>query len=238
MIDTLLFDLDGTLLPLDMEKFTLRYFEELCNKFSTIIEPKLLQEAIWASIKYMVCNTEREKTNMECFFEDFRTRVNYDLGKLIPIFDEFYNKDFVNIKDVSNPSPLVIELIEILKNNGYDLVIATNPLFPRDAIYHRIAWAGLNIDDFMLVTTYENMHFCKPNVQYYEEILEMIDKRPENTMMVGNDVQEDIVASQLGIKTYLIEDCLIDRKNPVYTPDFRGNLNDFYNFVKKLPKIK
>lgn len=237
MIDTLLFDLDGTLLPLDMEEFTLKYFKELCIKFSSIFEPKKLQEAVWSSTKYMVNNLEKEKTNKDCFFEDFQKRVNHDLEKLFPIFDEFYNKDFVNIKDIVNKNPIVKEAVEILKSKGYDLVIATNPLFPKEAIYHRIDWAGLKTTDFKLITTYENMHFCKPNIEYYEEILSLINKKPDNAIMVGNDVQEDIVSSVLGIKTFLIEDCLIDRKSPAYKSDYRGSMDDFYSFVKKLPNL-
>ncbi len=238
MIDTFLFDLDGTLLPLDMEKFTLRYFNELCNKFTSVLEPEALQEAIWASTKYMIHNTEKEKTNKDCFFEDFQTRIDHNLEELYPIFDEFYIKDFVNIRDAVEPQPIVREIIEILKEKGYALVVATNPLFPKEAIYHRIDWAGLNINDFKHITTYENMHFCKPNIKYYEEILEIINKKPESVMMVGNDVQEDIISSTLGLKTFLIEDCLIDRRSPAYTPDYRGSMEDFYNFIKDLPNAE
>ncbi len=237
MIDTLLFDLDGTLLPLDMEEFTLRYFKELCNKFSSIFEPKILQEAVWASTKYMISNTEKEKTNKDCFFEDFQKRVEHNLEELFPIFDEFYSKDFINIKDSVNPNPIVRKIIDILKDKGYNLVIATNPLFPKEAIHHRINWAGLNASDFKLITTYENMHFCKPNIQYYEEILELTNRNPNNVIMVGNDVQEDIVSSVLGLKTFLIEDCIIDRKSPIFKPDYRGNMDDFYSFVIDLPSL-
>lgn len=233
-----MFDLDGTLLPLDMEEFTAKYFNELCIKFSSIFEPRKLQEAVWSSTKYMVSNLEKEKTNKECFFEDFQKRVDNNLEELFPIFDEFYNNDFVNIKSVVRPNPIVKEFIEILKDKGYNLVIATNPLFPKEAIYHRIDWAGLKISDFKLITTYENMHFCKPNIQYYEEVLFLTNKKPDNVIMVGNDVQEDIISSVLGLKTFLIEDCLIDRKSPSYKSDYRGSMDDFYRFVKELPNLK
>ncbi|MFA5524625.1 MAG: HAD family hydrolase [Tissierellales bacterium] len=237
MLDTFLFDLDGTLLPLDMEKFLTKYFSQLCIKFESIFEPRTLQNAIWASTNYMISNTDKEKMNKDCFFEDFQSRIDHNIEDLYPIFDEFYKKDFVNIKEVAEPNPIVREIIKVLKAKNYNLIIATNPLFPKEAIYQRIDWAGLNVDDFMLVTSYENMHFCKPNIQFYKEILDKINKTPENTMMVGNDAQEDIISSTLGMNTFLIEDYLVDRGLPVYIPDYRGSMEDFYKFVRELPCI-
>lgn len=236
-MDTILFDLDGTLLPLDMDEFILKYFKKLCNKFADIFEPGMLQEAIWSSTSYMISNIEKEKTNMDCFFEDFQKKVDRSLDELFPIFDEFYQKDFVDLEHIVNPNPIVKEIIQMLKDKGYNLVIATNPLFPKEAIYHRIQWAGLEASDFGLITTYENMHFCKPNIQYYEEILEKTNRTSDKVMMVGNDVQEDMVSSLIGIKTFLVEDCLIDREAPSYKVDYKGSMQDFYDFVKKLPRL-
>ena len=42
--------------------------------------------------------------------------------------------------------------------------------------------------------------------------------------MVGNDVQEDMVASELGLKTYLVTDYTIDRGKSNYKIDQRGTL--------------
>lgn len=233
-MNTILFDLDGTLLPLDMEEFTQAYFTQLANKLSDHINPKELPKLIWASTKYMISDTNPDKTNKEAFFEDFKTRINNDIELLNPILDEFYNKDFKQLKDVVYPSDLSKKIIDKLKTKNFDLVIATNPLFPKEAIYHRIQWAGLDKDDFRLITTYEEMHYCKPNPKYYQEILQKIDKTSDEVMMVGNDEYEDMIASKLGIKTYLIEDYKIDRENNRIEPDYRGNLKDFYEFIKEL----
>jgi len=128
-------------------------------------------------------------------------------------------------------------MIENLKNKGYTIVVATNPLFPMEAILHRIKWAGLNPEDFKLITSYENMHFCKPQLKYYKEILNMIGKSPEEAMMVGNDLEEDMVSGQLGMKTYLIEDCIIARGTENIIPDYKGNLESFIKFVEDLKPV-
>ncbi|WP_425446089.1 HAD family hydrolase [Dethiothermospora halolimnae] len=237
-MDTILFDLDGTLLPLDMEEFTKAYFKELSIKLSSYIEPEKLSKQVWSSTDYMIKNLDDKKTNMEAFFEDFDERIEHDVKELKPVFDEFYKLDFTKLKDVVYPNKIVKEIVNILKNKGYDMVIATNPLFPRDAIYHRIEWAGLDRNDFTLITTYENMHYCKPNLEYYKEILYKIKKDSKDIMMIGNDMQEDMVASKLGIKTYLVEDYMIDRGNISYSPNHKGSLQDLKILMEDLPSIK
>ena len=234
-MNTILFDLDGTLLPLDTEKFIQGYFMYLAKKLSGHINPKELSNHVWNSTKYMVKNLDSNKTNKEAFFEDFQTRVENDINTIYPILDDFYKNDFTILKNLTNPNVLSAKIINILKEKGYDLVIATNPMFPKDAIYHRVEWAGLNVDDFKLITTYENMHYCKPNLEYYKEILSTIDKKGNEVMMVGNDVQEDIIAAKLGIKTFLINDLKIDRNEGSITPDYEGSLEEFYDFALNLP---
>ena len=103
-------------------------------------------------------------------------------------------------------------VIKILKEKGVRVVLATNPVFPAVATLNRIRWAGLNSEDFEYITTYENSSYCKPNPSYYQEILAKIGVEPSQCIMVGNDVGEDMVApSQLGMKTFLLTDCLINK---------------------------
>ena len=48
-LTTVLFDLDGTLLPMDQEAFTTGYFKLLAKKLAPHgYEPKSLVDAIWA----------------------------------------------------------------------------------------------------------------------------------------------------------------------------------------------
>ena len=79
-------------------------------------------------------------------------------------------------------------------------MIATNPLFPRTAIYQRLEWAGLPPDKypFSLIPSYETFHFAKPNPTYFAEFL-TISGWPDGPMiMVGNDLEHDILGSSEG----------------------------------------
>lgn len=235
-MNTILFDLDGTLLPMDINAFMKIYFEEMGTFFSDLISPKELAAHIWASTEIMIKNLE-DKTNEDVFMEDFGGRITGDLEIFKKRFDEFYDTAFLNVKKSVFQAPFIKESVRILKEKGYTLVIATNPLFPLKAIKHRIKWAGFEPEDFSYISSYEKNHYCKPQIKFYEEILKDISKTPEECFMIGNDVQEDLIAGKLGIKTFLINDYLLHRTKDEIISDYQGNYEDFYNFSNKLPDI-
>jgi FMN phosphatase YigB (HAD superfamily) len=236
-LNTILFDLDGTLLPMNMNLFEKIYFEELAKDFADIMSPKELAKNIWSSTKIMVENTEH-KTNEEIFMTDFTTRMNMELPILQKRFDAFYDTRFFKIKKSVIDIDSIKESVKILKAKGYTVALATNPLFPEKAIHHRIRWAGFEPEDFSYISTFEKNHYCKPQLKYYEEILKDIKKNSEDCLMVGNDVQEDLIAKKLGMKTYLITNNLLHRTDEEIITDYTGEYEDFYEFVKNLPSLQ
>ena len=67
------------------------------------------------------------------------------------------------------------------------------------ATYERIRWAGLTNDDFECITTYENIGYCKPKKEYYTAVANAIGVLPEECLMVGNDVDDDMPAAEFGM---------------------------------------
>lgn len=238
MINTILFDLDGTLLPMNLDVFMSNYFKALGKKCAHIVDPKELPKIILESTECMIRSVDAAKTNEEVFMEDFSKKIESNFQSLLPILDEFYKEEFQSLKFTTQPAEIVREIVNILREKGYTLVVATNPLFPRQAILHRIQWSGLEEKDFSFITDYESMHFCKPNLDFYSEILQRIEKRPEECIMIGNDVQEDLIAEKLGMKTFLIEDNIINRENKEPSPDYRGSYQDLLAFAMNLPNLK
>ena len=236
MITTILFDLDGTLLPVDMNIFIKEYLKGLNTKFKDYFEPNELSKIVLDCTKKMIISTDKDKTNSEVFFENFYTKTTNAQEVLTPIFEDFYENDFLKLKGLTSENKSIQESVKVLKEKGYELIVATNPVFPRKAITNRIEWAGFNEEDFSFITSFENMHFCKPNKEYYKEILDYIGKNPKECIMVGNDVEEDMVAKEIGVQTFLIEDNIIKRGNNLSNIDHKGSYEDFYNFVKNLPK--
>ena len=209
MIDTVLFDLDGTLLPMDQDEFVKSYMGLMAAFMAPHgYEPKRLVKTIWEGTAAMVQNNG-EKKNEEVFWDLFREEYGPRADGDLPLFEEFYATEFAKARTSCGFNAAAAEVIALLKEKGVRCVLATNPLFPQVATFQRIRWAGLDPADFELVTTYENSSFCKPNPDYYREILKAIDARPERCLMVGNDVREDMIAEKLGMQTFLPTDCLL-----------------------------
>lgn len=212
MIQTILFDLDGTLLPMDQEKFTRAYFERLAGKLAAHgYDAGQLVDGIWAGTAAMVKN-DGSCTNEEAFWKRFSSIFGEKVLADKPLFEEYYRKEFQEVAGVCGFTPKAKATVDKLKAEGYRLALATNPIFPAIATQSRIRWAGLSPEDFALYTTYENSRYCKPNPAYYRDILQRLGCRAEECLMVGNDVEEDMVAQTLGMKVFLLTDCMINQK--------------------------
>ncbi len=211
-ITTILFDLDGTLLPMDQDTFVKAYFGRLAAWLAPHgYEPQRLIDGIWAGTAAMIQN-DGTVTNEEMFWRTFSAVYGADVRRDEPLFEVFYREDFPKVAAVCGHNPEAARLIARVKAAGYTAVLATNPLFPAIATENRMAWAGLSPDDFALYTTYENTGFCKPNLDYYRDILDRIGAKPEECLMVGNDVADDMVTEKLGMQVFLLTDCLINKE--------------------------
>ena len=233
-VTAILFDLDGTLLPMDQDDFTESYFSNLAAKAATKgYQPDALIDTVWAGTAAMVKN-DGTKTNEAVFWELFAAKYGGDALNDIPFFEEFYRTDFQKAKELCGFAPMAKDIVHSLKARGLRVILATNPLFPAIATESRIRWAGLEPDDFELYTTYENSRHCKPNPEYYNDIMQELNLVPEECVMVGNDVGEDMIAEKLGMKVFLLTDCLINRKNEDISKYPHGGFNELKVFLDGL----
>ncbi len=237
MRDTFLFDLDGTVLPMDLDKFMELYFYNIGEFFKDIIEPKELVKNILKSTEVMI-KTNNDKKNEEIFMTHFDSLIKVSVDDIKPMFYDFYNSTFDNVKASTHKSKYMRKSINILKEKGYKIVLATNPLFPMIANHHRIRWAGFEPNEFEYISSFETNSFCKPHLGYYKEVLNEINKDAENCYMIGNDVFDDLSSGKLGIETYLITNHLLNKHNEEVKANHKGTYYDFYKFVSKLESIK
>lgn len=236
MKNTFLFDLDGTLLPMDFHQFMKNYFGSMGETFKDSLDPQDMIEYINQASKVTVMTSDG-RTNEDIFMEYFNTLIDEDISLYIPRWTKYYDTAFHVCKDTTWQSNEIVEAIKILKEKGYKLAIATNPLLPLKSNLYRIQWAGLDPNDFVYISNFEHNKYCKPHLAFYNEVLEDINEVAENCYMVGNDVTEDLVAGNLGLETYLITDCMLNRHNVEYKADHEGSYKDFLSFVKNLDNV-
>lgn len=231
----ILFDLDGTLLPMDQNVFLKRYFKGLAQKLAPLrFEPTKLFDSIWKGTGAMIAN-DGSRLNEECFWEVFRGIYGADLvDRALPLFDAFYAKDFDSVSEVCGFTSRAKETVDALKEQGYTVALATNPVFPAVATRLRIKWAGLRPEDFAHYTTFENSHYCKPSVNYYREVAEKIGAHPEECLMVGNDISDDMSAASAGMKVFLLTDCLIAREGEQVGDYPNGSFDELMEYVRSL----
>lgn len=228
------FDLDGTLLPLDEKLFVDIYFAELSKLFLDYnIDSKKLVETIWTATHEIIKN-DGKRTNEEVFWDKFKSIVNIDLSDVKEVLKKFYaNEFFTKLKKSSSENSLAKVAVELAKKNGRKVVLATNPVFPIDALV-RLKWTGLDIDDFDYVTHYSNSSFSKPNPKYYLDLCKKLNVEPKECLMIGNDERQDIfAASSAGMNCYLVTDY-------IYTyPECKVNCEkgSFKDLIEKLKTL-
>lgn len=233
-LKTVLFDLDGTLLPMDQKAFMKIYFGGLSRKLAPFgCEPKSLIDAVWAGTAAMIGNDGRA-LNETVFWDTFAKILGEDVRSREAELDDYYRNEFAATKAACGENSMARKVIDRVKALGLGVVLATNPFFPAIATETRMSWVGLSPADFALVTTYENSCSCKPNPRYYLEITEKLGLDPAECLMVGNDVNEDMIAEKLGMKVFLLTDCLLNKDGKDISAYPSGGFEELLRYLDTL----
>ena len=228
MIQSLLLDLDDTLLGNEVDVFMQGYFSLLSEYAGQIFDSSTFLPQLMQSTRAMIQNTDPRFTNDQIFWQSFEALTGGKRDELEPFFQMFYEKEFARLRPATQRRPAAAAIVRAAREQGLSVVVATNPLFPRIAIEQRLEWAGIPVGehDFALVTSYENMHAAKPQPAYYREILTAVGADPVEALMVGDDWKNDILpAAAVGLHTFWIaaDDATAD--NPELISG-RGSLDD------------
>lgn len=230
----ILFDMDGTLLPLDMDTFTKGYFKGLSAKLAKYgIKPKALIDAVWAGTAAMVKN-DGSCTNEEAFWRTFEKITGLSMDEVNGDCLDFYGNEFDAAKQFTGENPLAVEAVRVAHEKAPIVALATNPLFPLVGQKTRMNWVGLCPEDFDLVTSYESDCYCKPNPKYFLSVCERLGVEPSECLLIGNDEGEDMYAGSVaGLDCYLVIDCRIeDSKHP-----WSGKSGTFAEMVEMLERL-
>ncbi len=230
MLNAVLFDLDGTLLDLDLDAFLRRYFAALrdaTGELAGIDRADELMDAVQAATSAMM-RSHPGRTNRDVFYEDFLTRTGIDLEEDWGVFERFYRDVFPGLGGASGPAPGARTALETALELGLSVAVATNPIFPRVAVEERLGWAGLRDLDLPVLTTYEIMTACKPFPDYFLQTAELVGVEASTCLMVGDDRALDLPAADVGMRTFYVG------SSADAPADYRGTLEELAQLLPRL----
>lgn len=231
---TLLLDLDDTLLDSHMDSFIPAYFQALSKHLAGIVQPEVMLPALMSGTRLMLDSQDPSRTLQEVFESDFYPKLGVPKEALASSIDQFYDEVFPGLGSLTKPRPGAKKVVEWAFSQGVRVAIATDPLFPRKATYHRIRWAGLDPQDFELVSSFETFHFSKSHPAYFAEVLGRLGWPEGSVLMVGNDAQRDLIPAQkLGLATFHV-----DGATPAISTggdSAKGSLTDLSSWLKSVP---
>lgn len=228
-------DLDNTLLPLNtQEKFAEMWFRDVAKKFLEHgLNPSVALNAMNEGCRAMLFN-QGEKPNIEAFYDVACDISCYTREEIEPVIDDYYATTFDNVRELAGENPYAPEIARLMKEKARHAVIATMPLFPYEACKKRMSWVGVDAEMFDLVTTCDLSSFSKPNPNYFIEILNRFGVRPNEALMIGNDVREDMEPCEfIGVSEFLVTDHVITHNLP-YSRFRQGTYEELIEYLKKL----
>jgi FMN phosphatase YigB (HAD superfamily) len=233
VLKAVLFDLDGTLLDIDLDAFFREYFAALGPVVAEVLGNA---DNVRAGLDAVLEATEAmgavhpDLTNREAFNARFHqlTGADLDLEEYAAAFERFYAEVFPSLRGPFVPHPGARDVVERALDLGLRVAIATNPIFPRSAILERMRWAEVADLPLQLVTSYENVHATKPYPAYYREVAELLGVSPSEALMAGDDRMLDMPAADIGMKTYYTG------RGKAPTADFTGDLIGLADLLPRL----
>ncbi len=228
------FDLDGTLLPMNMDEFTYGYFSFLAKKLIPYgVNKETLVPAIWTGTKAMMKN-DGKKTNDRVFWETFENVTSIKESLVGDACLDFYSNEFKNAKVFTKDNPLAKKAVEIAHEKAPFVALTTNPIFPLPGQLTRIDWLGLKKEDFDLITSYESDSYCKPNPKYFLSVCDRLGLNPNECLIIGNDEYEDMwCGNEAGLDCYLVTDTMIENKDHPWNGP-KGTFEEMIEMLKGL----
>ncbi len=231
MTFNLLFDLDDTLLGTNLDVFLPAYFKKLTLHMSKWVPPDQFINALLRSTQIMYASKSTKLTLEEIFSENFYPALGISQKELESELEYFYDEVFPSLQSLTTPRPEAVDLVEWAFAQGWNVAIATDPLFPRKAILHRLRWAGLAPEKypFTLISDYQSFHFAKASVSYYPEFLAQMGWVDGPVLMVGDSLERDVIPSRkAGLPVFLLR----NERDTSANGFMNGNFSDLHNFLE------
>ena len=103
-IKAILFDLDGTILDIDLDRFILEYIKLLAKNVEHLIKPRKFIPNLMEASKAVEKN-DGIRTNEEVYAEVFFPSIGFKREEIEPYFTKFYEEDFSQLSQWAKKMP-------------------------------------------------------------------------------------------------------------------------------------
>jgi HAD superfamily hydrolase (TIGR01549 family) len=209
MIKAILLDLDNTLIINPDDTFAKAYLGLAEPFFSQYLGIATSRELLSGIVQTLSQPRSGEVSNIQHIYNQFQHYTDAPLAKIQATLELFFQNVYPRLATCVAPIPFARDCVIALQDDGYAVVIATNPLYMKTAITQRMIWGQLPLENYALITHAENMHFAKPDPAYYAEIVARVGIEPDEALLIGDNPLNDIQAAQaVGLNTFHVADTL------------------------------
>lgn len=231
-VKAVFFDLDGTLVDVDMQAFVMAYLHRLTGRLDAFAPPRRIATVLRETVVEMLSCNDGQQTMEQRLLSGLAKRCGIQPGDYAAALERFLEEDLADLQPLVTGHPLSRELVEVSLERGWTPVLATNPIFPKEVVEARLAWGGLDDLPFALVTSYESACYCKPQPGYFKALVAELGLDCEDCLMVGNDTEQDLSAGVLGVQTCLLTPWRIDRAGRSYRADWEGEHHELLSLFQ------
>lgn len=233
MLTGVLFDLDGTLLDIELDPFLHDYLRALGPYVAQVLDNGIDGDEAASAVMVGTSAMSRPhpgRTNRQVFNEEFERVTGADLSR--PVFmqalERFYDDVFPALGGELRGFDGAVLAVQTALDLGLKVAIATNPIFPLSAVKTRMRWAGIDGLAVHEITSYETMEATKPHPAYYFQTAARLGVSPHECLMVGDDRILDMSAADTGMRTYYVG------ARPFSACDWSGSLTELPALLKRL----
>ncbi|MDB5100020.1 MAG: hydrolase [Cyanobacteria bacterium RYN_339] len=234
-IDTLLLDLDGTLVDQVQPGSGLQFTWLVLRRFTGLAPWRTTYRAGHAAV-HALQHHRSDLTNFEAMIAAFCAEAGVAPEAVRERVLALAEHDFPAMGWRFKPIPGARQMLETARGLGYRLVLATNPTVPFPMTQHRMRWAGIDDLPWAFIAHPQIMTRTKPDVAYYHELLAKLDCGPERCLMVGNDFRKDLPAMDAGIQTFLLDRPMSRKARKAlatYHPDHFGSYAELESLLRE-----
>ena len=203
MIRTVLFDLDGTLLDIDVDNFIETYTRSVAERLMPDDKERGL--AVLAGSTYAMLAPEvNEDSNQACLLRKLSDTLDRSPADLWRAIHHASKEILPGLRAMAKPIAGAADVVRAMHERGLKVVVATMPIYPRDVMLERLRWAGVQSDWIDHVACLEANRSAKPHRSYFLEMADAVGAQAEECLMVGDDEDQDMPALSAGMAVHLL----------------------------------